>query len=111
MKYMCAYKTVERKGVEVTPSLLTLETASTGWQGGGGVGERRGEAGLLGSGAVGGEVTRARGVSGQKSGAQHCCPGPSRLLVSLCHTGRRRVVLVHILNTLQYIIAKEPHHV
>ena len=34
-------------------------------------------------------------------------PGVPNLLVSLCHTGRRRVVLGHTLNTLQHVIPKE----
>ena len=33
-------------------------------------------------------------------------PGVSNLLVSLSHTGRRRVVLGHTLNTLWHVIAK-----
>ena len=37
--------------------------------------------------------------------------GVSNLLASLGHTGRRRVVLGHTLNTLQHIITKKSHNV
>ena len=37
--------------------------------------------------------------------------GVSNLLASLGHTGRRRVVLDHTLNTLQHVITKKPHNV
>ena len=35
----------------------------------------------------------------------------SNLLVSLGHTGRRRVVLGHTLDTLQHVITKKSHNV
>ena len=38
-------------------------------------------------------------------------PDMSKLLASLGHTGRRRVVLGHTLNTLQHIIIKISHNV
>ena len=38
-------------------------------------------------------------------------PDMSNLLASLGHTGRRRVVLGHTLNTLQHIIIKISHNV
>ena len=37
--------------------------------------------------------------------------GVPKLLVSLHHTGRTRVVLGHTLNTLQHIITKTSHNV
>ena len=38
-------------------------------------------------------------------------PGVSNVLVSLGHTGRRRVVLGHTLNTLGQVITKKSHNV
>ena len=40
-----------------------------------------------------------------------CLSGLSNLLASLGHTGRRRVVLRHTLNTLWHIITKKSHNV
>ena len=37
--------------------------------------------------------------------------GVSKLLASLGHTGRRKVVLGHTLNTLQHVITKKSHAV
>ena len=38
-------------------------------------------------------------------------PGVSNLLASLGHTGRRRVVSGHTLNTLQHVITQKTHNV
>ena len=38
-------------------------------------------------------------------------PGVSHPLASLCHTGRRRSVLGHTLNTLQHVVTKRSHNV
>ena len=38
-----------------------------------------------------------------------CLAGLSNLLASVGHTGRRRVVLAHTLNTLQHASQKESH--
>ena len=46
-----------------------------------------------------------------KETTKHAKPGVSNLLASLVHTGGRRVVLGHTLNTLGHIITKTFHNV
>ena len=46
-----------------------------------------------------------------KGTTKHAKPGVSNLLASLVHTGGRRVVLGHTLNTLGHVTAKKYHNV
>ena len=47
----------------------------------------------------------------KNAGSDGLFTGVSNLWESLSHTGRRRVVLGHIFNTLQHVITKESHSI